>query len=535
MAHFFMTWLWQPLPDYALPQGFSIRTYQAGDEAGWIDCCNGGGLGTENWVEDQFEKDMLGRKGIVPESIFFAVDQEGNIAATATAICNEDHGYVHMVAANPTYRGKTLGKAVTHVVMQYLVEKGYQRIILETDDWREPAIKVYNWLGFTRDGVIFTPDESMLKVGIVGARGLSTLMGFNALPNVRVEALCDLDAQLLQEQSEKHNIPNTYRVYEDMLGSDINVVVVATPMQLHVQQVIMALEAGKHVLSEVTAGTTMDELWWLLQAAKKADRVYMMAENYMYIPQNQLLNNMVKKGLFGDVYYGEGEYLHELKHMQQYVNGTTSWRKYWQLGKRGNFYPTHSLGPVMQWFPGERIVSVSCFGTGWNTSPDLRQEDTTITLCQLDSGRLIKLRTDCISERPHNLSYYTLQGTKGAYEAPRGLGDDHKIWLKGMDESTDKAQWRPLSDFYDQYLPERYKNATDEQKEAGHWGGDFFIIEDFVYSIRKGTKPPVDVYDACEWTAVALLSELSVQNGGRSMEMPDFRNIKDRQDEIIKL
>lgn len=54
-----------------------------------------------------------------------------------------------------------------------------------------------------------------------------------------------------------------------MLESDIDVVFVATPNQLHVPQVLMALEAVKHVLSEVTAGVTMDELWWLIECVEK--------------------------------------------------------------------------------------------------------------------------------------------------------------------------------------------------------------------------------------------------------------------------
>lgn len=382
-----------------------------------------------------------------------------------------------------------------------------------------------------------------IKVGIAGARGLSTIKGFQALEETEVVALCDLDEELLREQSQQHGIPRTYRVFEDMLESDIDAIVVATPMHLHVPQTIAALHAGKHVLCEVTAGVTMDELWWLKETVESTGKVYMMAENYCYIPQNQIIRNMVEQGLFGDVYFGEGEYLHELKRLTIGYNRATSnasaasrpsWRKYWQLGKRGNFYPTHSLGPVMQWFKGDRIKSVSCFGTGWHTAPDLRQEDTTITLCQMESGKLIKLRLDCISERPHNLTYYTLQGTKGSYEAPRGLGDQHKIWFTSMDENSDHARWRPLSDFH-HYLPDRYKNAKEEQKAAGHWGGDFFIVQDFVEAI-KGTVPPaIDVYDACEWTAVALLSELSVMNGGRTMDMPDFRNSSSYRDQIIKL
>ncbi len=111
-----------------------------------------------------------------------------------------------------------------------------------------------------------------LKVGIVGARGLSTIKGFQGISGVTIEALCDLDEGLLKEQSKKHNIPHTYRIFEDMLESDIDAVVIATPMQLHVPQTLAALEAGKHVLCEVTAGVTMDELWWLIEWVEKYDK-----------------------------------------------------------------------------------------------------------------------------------------------------------------------------------------------------------------------------------------------------------------------
>jgi predicted dehydrogenase len=373
-----------------------------------------------------------------------------------------------------------------------------------------------------------------IKVGIAGARGLSTILGFNNIEGVKIEALCDLNEELLLEKALKHNIPKTYRIFEDMLDTDIDAVVVATPMQCHVQQVLQALEAGKHVMSEVTAGITMDELWWLIEAVEKYNKVYMFAENYCYIPENQMILNMVNQGVFGDIYFGEGEYIHDIKDRSVYPNGKYSWRKYWQLGKRGAFYPTHSLGPVMQWFRGDRIKSISCFGTGWHTSSSFRQEDTSLTLCQMESGKLAKIRVDCISERPHNMTYYSLQGTKGCYEAPRGLGDTHKIWLKGMDENVNEAKWRPLSDLYDQYLPDRYKNATEAQKAAGHWGGDYFIVKDFIDTIVNGTKPAIDVYDACEWTAVGLLSELSIMNGGRTIDIPNFRS-RNYKDMIIKL
>lgn len=374
-----------------------------------------------------------------------------------------------------------------------------------------------------------------LKVGIAGGRGLSTLMGFQSIEGVEIAAMCDLDEALLEKVSRERNIPKTYRVFDDMMESDIDAVVIATPMQCHVPQAIAALEAGKHVLSEVTAGVTMDELWWLKENVEKSGKTYMYAENYCYMPFCQQIRQMVRQGLFGEVYYGECEYLHNVTGLMVYPSGKTSWRTYWQLGKRGNFYPTHSLGPMMQWFEGDRVRSVSCFSAGHHNG--LRQDDTTVTMCQTDAGKLIKLRVDCTSPRPHNMTGYQLQGTKGAFESARSFGENagkNLIWLDSMGESVDHAQWRNLADLTE-YLPERYRSASEEQNRAGHGGGDFFLVQDFVDAIREGKKPDIDVYQACEWTAVGLLSELSVMNRGKTIDVPNFRTAKTFEDQEIKL
>ena len=50
----------------------------------------------------------------------------------------------------------------------------------------------------------------------------------------------------------------------------------------------------------------------------------------------------------GDVYYAEGEYLHDVRALAL----STPWRRHWQLGIRGLTYCTHALGPIMRWFKG---------------------------------------------------------------------------------------------------------------------------------------------------------------------------------------
>jgi predicted dehydrogenase len=330
----------------------------------------------------------------------------------------------------------------------------------------------------------------------------------------------------LREQAEKHDIPGRFTRFTDMLDA-VDAVVIATPMQLHAPQAITALMAGKHVLSEVTAAVSLSECWQILDAVKASGKTYMLSENYCYTRDNVLVREMARKGMFGDLYFGEGEYLHDVKDLHHHADGSPTWRYYWQVGVSGSTYPTHSLGPVMQWFtavdPNERLDYVVCLGSGRHTDPEHPHDDTTILLCKLRSGKLVKVRVDMMSNRPHQMTYYALQGTTGVYEASRIAGQPGHVWFGENRAGDHHRQWAPLSE-YAEHLPDYWKNPTEEAKRAGHGGGDYFIVRDWINAIRTGSPPPVDVYTGLEWTAAGLCSQFSIDNGGVPIKVPDFRD-----------
>ncbi len=377
----------------------------------------------------------------------------------------------------------------------------------------------------------------MLKIGIVGVRGFSIVGAVKAMPEeVSITAMCDLSEEALERAKKEIGLSDSqcYRIYEDMLkNADIDAVVISTPMHCHVPQAIEALQAGKHVMCEVTAAVTMDELWWLIEEVERSGKIYMFAENYCYTPEVQLVRAMTKAGLFGEIYYGEGEYTHDCRDLVC-NDGHRTWRHYWQMGTRGAFYPTHSLGPIMQCFDDDRIVEISTFSPGNHNDCGLRGDDLTQTMCRLASGKLVKIRVDTISPRPHCMTYYSIQGTKGCYEAARGLGDVAKVAVSTDENPKGFDTWVPLSDF-NHLLPERYKEKSEIAEKAGHGGGDYYIVADFVQACKTGIQPELNVYKAAEWTSVALLSSLSVTNGGRAMEIPDFRKNMPYDEKIIKL
>lgn len=362
-----------------------------------------------------------------------------------------------------------------------------------------------------------------IKVGVVGAarRGKSYFTPFNSNPHTVVTALCDLNEEAVKETAAENNVEQIYTNYETMLDkAGLDAVVIGTPMPLHVSQSIMALERNIAVLCEVPAAVSIEECRKLIHAKRKSRAAYMMAENYCYIRPNILVGELVKEGLFGELYFGEGEYIHELKEL----NETTKWRRKWQTGINGNTYPTHTFGPLYQWFGNRRAVSVCCYGSGHHYQDPhgdyYENEDSTTTACRLKGGGLVNLRLDMLSNRPHNTSFLSLQGTKGCYESPRGLGDADKIYLA---DRHDYGTWHPLEELAEEFLPEQWLHPPKEAVNAGHSGGDYWQVCYFVDAMVDGKEPPVGIYEGLDMTLPGLVSQLSIEQGSIWLDVPDPR------------
>lgn len=370
--------------------------------------------------------------------------------------------------------------------------------------------------------------NKQLKIGIVGAcgRGASFKSACDAVPEVKVRAVCDTYVEGLEQARQRLGAEEKYADFGEMLEKcELDAVIVGTPMHFHVPQSIAALDRGLHVLSEVPAGVSVDECRDLVIAARRSKGVYMMAENYTYLKENVLVRELVKAGLFGQTYFAEGEYIHELKGL----NEQTKWRRKWQTGINGNTYPTHSLGPILQWMPGDRVASVACAGSGHHhtdaSGREYEQEDSILSLNRMTSGGLVKLRIDMLSDRPHAMTNYQLQGTDGAYESPRSPGEPFKLWLRSR--CKDPNKWTNLWDLEQNFLPILWKEASDVAKKAGHGGGDYFEVIDFVDACLGRRPPEIDIDLAMDMTLPGLASQQSIAESGRWVSVPDSRDWKD--------
>ncbi len=363
-----------------------------------------------------------------------------------------------------------------------------------------------------------------IRLGIVGAcgRGASFKAACDAIPEVRIQAVCDINAAELSDAAERLGAAGKYGDYHEMLDQcALDGVIIGTPMPLHVPQAIAALERDLHVLCEVPAGVSIDECRQLVLACRRSKGIYMMAENYIYTRSNVLVTELVRRGLFGNPYYGEGEYIHELKDL----NEKTPWRRRWQTGINGITYPTHSIGPLLQWMPGDRVVSVCCAGSGHHhrdpRGDHYENEDSVVMLGKMARGGLIKIRVDMLSDRPHAMTNYQLQGTDGCYESARAPGEPDRIWLRAL--SKDPNQWTPLQDLEAEFLPEMWRQATEAAQSAGHGGGDYFEVMDFIAAIRQKHPPAIGIDAAMDMTLPGLVSQESILQNGRFLDVPDSR------------
>lgn len=400
--------------------------------------------------------------------------------------------------------------------------------------------------------------KAPLRLAIVGGRrGGAFIRSLELLrEQVELAALCDHNEAMLHSWRERVPGIRLFPDYERLLKArDIDAVLLATPLPLHARQSIQALHAGKHVLSEVTAAHTLDECWELVETVERTGLTYMMAENYCYRRDNMLVWNMQRQGLFGDITYMEGAYIHDSRYLTHRSDGSLTWRGDLRRSCVGNSYPTHSLGPLATWLGinregGDRLETMTTFMTGHKSAQDYyrhyvgerhpgtaaaywRQGDSSTTLIRTRNGVVIDLRLDWASNRPHNMTHYALQGTRGAYLAPRRDGELPLVWVDRRTASlataerepspkAPEADWESLWSYADAYEHSLWRKWHGKATDTGHGGGDFFVIEEFVGAVRERRRPAIDVYDAVTWSCVTPLSIQSVEGRGRTVEFPDF-------------
>jgi predicted dehydrogenase len=370
------------------------------------------------------------------------------------------------------------------------------------------------------------PDEKKVRIGIVGG-GFGSSFQWHLHPQCLVTALCDLRDDRLKRLTEVYGSAATFKNFRDFLKHpQLDAVAVFTPAPLHVWMATEAMKAGKHVISAVPAGMSVEELEQLLECVKTTGLQYMMAETSFYRPEIITCREWSRKGQFGTLFYSEAEYHHEgLIPLMFDDRGFPTWRH----GFPPMHYPTHCTGMVVP-VTGERLVEVQAIGWGdgheilqtnqyrnpfWNTSGFFKTSKGRSSRISVfwhvaaggtERGQFYGDRLSYIMERPEKSPNTVIRISKGG---------------KTILDANGYPEGEVSIESYAQ--PNHWEKLPQPLRvESGHGGSHTFITHEFISAIVEERHPEVNVWEAIAYTLPGIIAHQSALKGGEPMKIRDY-------------
>jgi 2-hydroxy-4-carboxymuconate semialdehyde hemiacetal dehydrogenase len=140
-----------------------------------------------------------------------------------------------------------------------------------------------------------------MKIALAGggAFGEKHLDGLKNIDGVEVTALVGRRIEETQAMADKYGVGFATTDYDAMLArGDVDAVILATPTQMHADQAIKAMNAGKHVEVEIPLADSWADCEAVLAKQKETGLVCMVGHTRRFNPSHQWVHNQIKVGAF---------------------------------------------------------------------------------------------------------------------------------------------------------------------------------------------------------------------------------------------
>jgi predicted dehydrogenase len=378
-----------------------------------------------------------------------------------------------------------------------------------------------------------------IKLGVVGSTGFASafIPLFKAHPLVEEVIVCDHVPEKRAAAAARFGIRTTSPSLDALLQTDVDAVAIITQPWLHGPQTLQSLRAGKHVYCAVPIARTVDEVRAIVRAVEASGLIYMTGETSYYYPAALYCRERFRRGDFGRVVYGEGEYYHDWDHGLYAVNRTRGgdrWRE--QAGAPPMYYPTHSVSMVVS-VTGAHATHVVCHGVVDHRTDDgvygpqanvygnvFSNQTALLTMSDGSAARINEFRR---IGHPGTVRM-TLFGTEASFEQNVAgsvwLTKDRKA-VQSLDETLAVGGVKNAGDEFVgvaavhpvHRLPREFAGLPN-----GHLGSHQFLVDDFVRACASGRQPPNNVWMAARYCVPGLIAHESATRGGVLLEVPDF-------------
>ena len=145
----------------------------------------------------------------------------------------------------------------------------------------------------------------MIKVGLIGLGywGPNLARVLNQSPACEFAACCDLDAQRMQRIVRQYPAVRAIDSVDALLASDIEAVVIATPISTHYELARRALDAGKHVMVEKPLAHESALARDLVRRAEQQRVTLFTGHTFIYSPPVQKVKQLIDAGELGELHY----------------------------------------------------------------------------------------------------------------------------------------------------------------------------------------------------------------------------------------
>ena len=229
-----------------------------------------------------------------------------------------------------------------------------------------------------------------LRVGQVGLGYWGKNLARNFDEVAELAWLCDASEPLRAEFAHRYPGTRTTAAFDQLLASDVEAVVIATPVPTHHPLAKRALEAGKHVFVEKPPAMRAAEMEELVALAEERGLVLMPGHLLLYHPGVHKLKELVEEGDLGDVLcvYGNRQNLGKIR---------TDENALWSLG-------VHDLSVIL-YLIGEEIVEAEAHGHAF-LNPGV--EDVVFCYLGFGSGKIAHMHLSWLD--PHKMRRLTVVG-----------------------------------------------------------------------------------------------------------------------------
>ncbi len=335
----------------------------------------------------------------------------------------------------------------------------------------------------------------MIRIAIIGYGywGPNLVRNFMNVQGCTVTHVCDLDIKKLDVSKKKYpSISTTNSIDQIFKNSEIDAVVIATPVSTHYDLASKALESNKHTLVEKPLTDNVEQAQLLGKKANDKNKILMIDHTYLYTPAIQKIKEFIDSNSLGEIQYIDSTRIN-LGLFQTDVNVM------WDLA-------VHDIA-ICCYLLKEKPISVQAVGIS-HTENGL--ENMAYITLHYKNKKIIHFNCSWVS--PVKIRYMLIGGNK-------------KMIVFNDLETTEKIK------IYDSSYENKINPKNREEILTDYRIGDIFIpkiqqieglrnmAEDFIHSIETNEEPISNFNLGLDIVKILESAQKSIKNKGTIVEI----------------